>query len=83
MLGDQVKENANAKSQTARRIRGNMSDISNRLSQISIPPSENEAFNNWLEGKDALALLKDNARHRDFVVYASSMHVFMHAGVPP
>lgn len=61
-----------------------MSDISNRLRQISIPPSENEAFDTWLEGKDAIALLKDNARYEDFVVYASfSMHTFMHAIVVP
>jgi hypothetical protein len=83
MLGDQAKENENAKHKGARTIRGNMSDISKRLSQISIPPSENEAFDAWVEGKDAIALLKDNARYEDFIVYASSIHTFMHAIVVP
>jgi hypothetical protein len=60
-----------------------MNDISNLLSRISVPPSGSEAFNLWLGAKDAVALLKDNARHQDFIVYASSMHVFMHAIVVP
>jgi hypothetical protein len=60
-----------------------MSDISNRLSQISIPPSEKEAFDIWLEGKDAVAVLRDNARDGDFVVYASFTHAFMHGIVVP
>ena len=60
-----------------------MNDISSLFSRISVPPSEEEAFNVWLEGEDAIALLKDNARFQDFVVYASSMYSFMHAVVVP
>lgn len=73
----------NTKSKSARTVRGKMSHVSDLLCRISAPPSENEAFNVWLEGKDAVEFLKDNARHQDFVVYASTMNLFMHAMVVP
>jgi hypothetical protein len=60
-----------------------MTDVSNLLNRISIPPSGKHAFDAWLEGKDAIELLKDNTRCEHFVVYASSVHTFMHAIVVP
>jgi hypothetical protein len=53
------------------------------LHQISIAPLEKEAFNAWLEAKDAVAFLTDNAQQDEFVVYAGVEHTFIHAILVP
>ncbi|HEY6349511.1 MAG TPA: hypothetical protein VI636_08895 [Candidatus Angelobacter sp.] len=54
-----------------------------KLQQISIAPLEKEAFDAWLEMRDAVAFLKDNVRQKEFVVYAGLQHTFMHAVLVP
>lgn len=44
-----------------------------------MPPSTKEAFDAWLELKDAVAFLKDNALQNEFVLYAGMTHTFIHA----
>jgi hypothetical protein len=60
-----------------------MQDAITRLRQISVAPSEKSAFDTWLEMKDALAFLADNAQENEFVVYATVGHTYMHAIVVP
>ena len=64
-------------------VRDDMQDAITRLRQISVAPSEKSAFDTWLEMKDALAFLADNAQENEFVVYATVGHTYMHAIVVP
>lgn len=56
-----------------------MIDVCKVLEIFSIPPAEKEPFTRWLEQKDALAFLKDNLHHDEFIIYANLPHTFIHA----
>lgn len=60
-----------------------MTDAVDKLIQISEAPTQKEAFDVWLQMDSALAFLKDNAQHDEFVVYASHHFTFIHAALVP
>lgn len=60
-----------------------MSDISASLIKASPAPVDEESYRVWVEQKDALSLLEANIHKDEFVVYASFLHVFMHAVLVP
>lgn len=60
-----------------------MADVIAALKQLSTAPTEDAAFNEWLEFKDTVAFLRANARENEFVVYASLQHAFMNAIAVP
>ncbi len=60
-----------------------MSEVAKRVRELSTAPVQKDAFDSWLEQKDALRFLTDNAEEREFVIYAGLMHTFMHAILVP
>jgi hypothetical protein len=60
-----------------------MADPVRRLTEISKAPAEKEAFESWLRMSDAVAFLEDNALEGEFVMYASTGCMFMHAVLVP
>jgi hypothetical protein len=60
-----------------------MTDVLNGLTKISTPPSEQAAFDAWLELRDAIEFLKANDHHAEFVVYAGISHTFIQAIIVP
>lgn len=58
-------------------------DVVKRLRSLSLLPSDSEAFNIWLEQKDALKFLAENADEDWIVVYCTLMHSFIHAVFVP
>ncbi len=61
-----------------------MTEIIKTLQELSTPSSQKEAFDIWLELKDAVAFLTENAGGEEFVVYAGlTAHTFMHAILVP
>lgn len=55
-----------------------MADPIEALRRLSILPADDSEFNQWIECRDGLQFLEDNARQNHFVVYASGQHAFMH-----
>jgi hypothetical protein len=60
-----------------------MSALIDAVKQVSIPPSNEEEFNKWLEAKDALAFLKTNARSDDFAMHVMLQHTYIHGILVP
>jgi len=60
-----------------------MVDPVKRLTEISRAPLEKAAFESWLRMDDAIAFLKDNAREKEFVMYASTGSALLHAVLVP
>jgi hypothetical protein len=60
-----------------------MRDAITSLSEMSVAPSEEAAFNRWLELRDAITFLVDNANGSDFVLYAAVPYTLIHAFVVP
>jgi len=60
-----------------------MSDVVNRLIEISGAPARKEEFDAWLHMDSALAFIKDNAQYDEFVAYASHHFAFIHAVLVP
>lgn len=60
-----------------------MADPISRLLSISVAPVGEDAFQGWLEGRDAIEFLKQNADHDDLVVYATPGCTFIHAVLVP
>ncbi|HXN50826.1 MAG TPA: hypothetical protein VN943_02740 [Candidatus Acidoferrum sp.] len=58
-------------------------DPVSRLIHISKTPSDKAEFESWLKMDDAVAFLKDNTHQNEFVVYASTECMFMHAVLVP
>ncbi len=54
-----------------------------KLRNLSLPPSDSEAFNIWLEQKDALTFLAENANEDWIVVYCTLQHSFIHGVLVP
>lgn len=57
--------------------------IVKRLRNLSLMPSNSEAFNIWLEQKDALTFLAKNADEDWIVVYCTLDHSFIHGVLVP
>jgi len=60
-----------------------MHDPTSRLISGSTSPSDEAAFESWLQMDDAVAFLKDNATESKFVAYASTESAFIHAVAVP
>jgi hypothetical protein len=60
-----------------------MSDIVKMLKQISEAPTDEDAFNQWLHMQDAIAFLRANLSHEEFVVYSNTQHCFIHTVTVP
>src|SRR6266478_1987706 len=58
-------------------------DPVSRLIHISTTPSDKAAFESWLNMDDAVAFLKDNTHQNEFIVYASTECMFIHAVLAP
>ena len=54
-------------------------DIAQQLTNLSIVPPQKEAFDAWLQMKDAIAFMKASVNSDEFVVYASAEFTFLHA----
>ena len=54
-----------------------------KLRNLSLPPSDSEAFNIWLEQKDTLTFLAENADEDWIVVYCTMRHSFIHGVLVP
>src|SRR5688572_25324336 len=57
--------------------------IRQQLRVLSSVPSDKTAFAQWLELKDAITFLRENASTDEIVVYASTGHDFLHAILVP
>jgi hypothetical protein len=55
----------------------------NVLHDLSVAPSEPEAFNRWLTMDSAIAFLHENTCHDELVIFASLRGVFLHGLVVP
>ena len=60
-----------------------MDRVVEALNKLSIAPSGENSFNDWLEAADAVKFLKDNADDDEFVVDVVSQHTFIHAVLVP
>jgi hypothetical protein len=60
-----------------------MNGLLDILKRISAPPSEEQAFNAWIEAMDAPAFLRSNAQSGDLLMHATSQHTYMHAVLVP
>jgi hypothetical protein len=60
-----------------------MANVVNAFIQLSVPPSRTEDFDGWLNMGDAVAFLKQNAKHEEFIVYGVCEHAFVHAILIP
>ncbi len=56
-----------------------MTNMLEKLLDISHPPLKEGDFNTWLELADAFEFLRTNLTDQDFVVYAGLAHTFIHA----
>lgn len=53
------------------------------IERISTAPADDAAFDEWLKAPDAVAFLKENVQHDEFVLYATSGHTFIHSILVP
>ena len=60
-----------------------MGNSISRLRKLNEVPQEQQAFNTWLEFKDALEFLKDSLMDDEFVLYAQLPHVFIDVVLVP
>ena len=55
-----------------------MADIPGLVNPLSTAPENTEDFDKWIEQKDAVAFLRDNAKLNDIVVDLSATCAFIH-----
>ena len=60
-----------------------MTDVANILRGLSTAPTDQAAYDSWLEMKDIIAFLKDSVNHDEFIVYATFRNIFIHALLAP
>jgi hypothetical protein len=60
-----------------------MADVTALLNKLSTAPESKEKFDAWIELKDSVSFLRDNAKREDLIVVLSSNSAFMHAIVVP
>ncbi len=51
--------------------------------ELSTAPTQKEAFELWLNAKDAVEFLTENVNQEEFVIYAGLEHTFVHAILVP
>jgi hypothetical protein len=60
-----------------------MTTVINTLEEISTPPVVGDAFDGWLDMKDAIDFLERNAQQDEIVVYAVMQHAYLHTVLVP
>jgi hypothetical protein len=60
-----------------------MDDVVTSVNKRLTAPENNEDFDAWIELKDAVSFLLDNAKREEFIVGLSANSAFMHAVVVP
>ncbi len=61
-----------------------MQRLATAICQLSAsPPHPSDKYDGWIEQADFLEFLRANARHDEFVLYASTRHTFIHAVTVP
>src|SRR5882672_5706024 len=53
------------------------------ITRLDAPPSDAQAFAEWIKAEAHLAFLRDNANSDEVVVYASGEYTFVHSLIVP